>query len=183
MYALHLAITAIRNGDCDAALVASANTIADPGAQIALDKLGPLSASGRCYTFDARAEGYARGEGYGAIYLKSASSAMADGSPIRALVRGSAMNSNGRTGGISRPSSSAQEAVIREAYRNAGNLPFADTSYFECHGTGTYVGDPLEVAALGKIFARERSVDDPLLIGLSRPMWAIREPPARSHPL
>ncbi|KAF3806818.1 Prosolanapyrone synthase [Colletotrichum gloeosporioides] len=165
MYALHLAVNSIRAGDCDAAIVASANWIADPGVQIALDKLGALSASSRCHTFDARAEGYARGEGYGAIYLKRPSLAVADSSPIRAIIRGTAINSNGRTGGITRPSARGQEMVIREAYRSAGDLPFRDTSYFECHGTGTYVGDPIEVAALGRVFAPERSADDPLLVG------------------
>ncbi|KAK1595301.1 beta-ketoacyl synthase domain-containing protein [Colletotrichum navitas] len=165
MYALHLAVNSIRAGDCDAAIVASANWIADPGVQIALDKLGALSASSRCHTFDARAEGYARGEGYGAIYLKRPSLAVADNSPIRAMIRGTAINSNGRTGGITRPSARGQEMVIREAYRSAGHLPFRDTSYFECHGTGTYVGDPIEVAALGRVFAPERSADDPLLVG------------------
>nr|URT29632.1 AmpB [Beauveria felina] len=147
------------------AIVASANWVADPGVQIALDKLGALSASSRCHTFDARAEGYARGEGYGAIYLKRPSLAIADLSPIRAMIRGTAVNSNGRTGGITRPSAKGQEVVIREAYRSAGDLPFSDTSYFECHGTGTYVGDPIEVAALGRVFAPERSADDPMLIG------------------
>lgn len=165
MYALHLAVNSIRAGDCDSAIVASANWIADPGVQIALDKLGALSASSRCHTFDARAEGYARGEGYGAIYLKRTSLAIASGSPIRAMIRGSAINSNGRTGGITRPSARGQEAVIREAYRHAGDLHLKDTSYFECHGTGTYVGDPIEVAAVGRVFAPERSAEDPLLVG------------------
>ena len=165
MYALHLAVNAIRAGDCDSAIVASANWIADPGVQIALDKLGALSASSRCHTFDVRAEGYARGEGYGAIYLKRPSLAIADKSPIRAMIRGTAVNSNGRTGGITRPSARGQEVVIREAYRNAGDLAFSDTSYFECHGTGTYVGDPIEVSAVGGVFASERSSGDPLLIG------------------
>ncbi|KAL8906783.1 MAG: hypothetical protein Q9171_006132 [Xanthocarpia ochracea] len=165
MYALHLAVNAIRAGDCDSAIVASANWIADPGVQIALDKLGALSASSRCHTFDARAEGYARGEGFGAIYLKRPSLAIADESPIRAMIRGTAINSNGRTGGITRPSAKGQEVVIREAYRNAGDLRFSDTSYFECHGTGTYVGDPIEVAAVGMVFAPERSTEDPLLVG------------------
>ncbi|KAI0115438.1 hypothetical protein GGR51DRAFT_546261 [Nemania sp. FL0031] len=165
IYALHLAMNAIRAGDCNAAIVASANWIADPGVQIALDKLGALSASARCHTFDARAEGYARGEGYGAIYLKRAALAVIDSSPIRAIVRGTAINSNGRTGDITRPSIDGQELVIREAYRNAGGLPFKETSYFECHGTGTYVGDPIEVAAVGRVFAADRSADDPLLVG------------------
>ncbi|XXG99911.1 hypothetical protein Hte_006252 [Hypoxylon texense] len=166
MYALHVAVNSIRAGDCDSAIVASANWIADPGVQIALDKLGALSASSRCHTFDAKADGYARGEGYGAIYLKRPSLAIADGTPIRAMIRGTAMNSNGRTGGITRPSAKGQETVIREAYRRAGNLPFKDTSYFECHGTGTYVGDPIEMAAVGNVFAPERSAEDPpLLVG------------------
>lgn len=140
MYALHLAMNALRAGDCDSAIVASANWIADPGVQIALDKLGALSESSRCHTFDARASGYARGEGFGAIYLKKIPLAMSHASPIRAVIRGTAINSNGRTGGITRPSASGQELVIREAYRNAGGLPYSETSYFECHGTGTYVG-------------------------------------------
>lgn len=165
MYALHLAVNAIRAGDCDSAIVASANWIADPAAQIALDKLGALSASSRCHTFDARADGYARGEGYAAIYLKRPSLAIDDKSPIRAMVRETAVNPNGRTGGITRPSVKGQEIVIREAYRNAGNLPFKDTTYFECHGTGTYVGDPIEVAAVGKVFGSERTLEDPLLVG------------------
>ncbi|KAJ2988123.1 hypothetical protein NUW58_g4141 [Xylaria curta] len=163
MYALHLAVKAIRTGDCDAAIVASANWIADPGVQIALDKLGALSASSRCHTFDARAQGYARGEGFGALYLKRLPLAISDRSPIRAVIRGTAINSNGRTGGITRPSAKGQEMVIRQAYQDAGDLNFHDTSYFECHGTGTYVGDPIEVAAVGKVFAADRS--DPLLVG------------------
>lgn len=166
MYAVHLAVNAIRAGDCDSAIVASANWIGDPGVQIALDKLGALSASSRCHTFDSRAEGYARGEGYGALYLKKPSLAIADQSPIRAMIRGTAINSNGRTGGITRPSVRGQEAVIREAYRHAGGLPFKDTAYFECHGTGTYVGDPIETAAVGNVFAPERGAGDPpLLVG------------------
>ncbi|KAK4194563.1 hypothetical protein QBC40DRAFT_319083 [Triangularia verruculosa] len=165
MYALHSAVASIRAGDCDSAIVAAGNWIADPTVQIALDKLGALSASSRCHTFDARAEGYARGEGWGAIYLKRPSLAMADNSPIRAFIRGSAVNSNGRTGGITRPSATGQETVIREAYRNAGGLPLRDTSYFECHGTGTYVGDPIEVAAVGRVFAPVRDPGDPLLVG------------------
>lgn len=79
------------------------------------------------------------------------------------MIRGTAINSNGRTGGITRPSAKGQEAVIRKAYQNAGDLRFQDTNYFECHGTGTYVGDPIEVAAVGSVFASE-SAGDPLLV-------------------
>lgn len=131
---------------------------------MALDKMGALSATSRCHTFDAKADGYARGEGYAAIYLKKASVAVADGSPIRAIIRGSGINANGRSVGISRPSAAGQEAVIRETYRNAG-LPFGDTAYFECHGTGTSVGDPIEVAAIGSVFAADRPSSSPILVG------------------
>ena len=167
MYALHMAVTAIRNGDCDSAIVAAANWITDPSMQIVLDKLGALSPTSRCHTFDAAADGYARGEGYAALYLKKSSIAVFDGSPIRAMIRGTAVNANGRTGGITRPSAVGQEAVIRKAYENAGNLPFSDTTFFECHGTGTQAGDPIEVSAVGSVFAASRSDDpkDRLLIG------------------
>ncbi|KAI1177722.1 hypothetical protein F4777DRAFT_576800 [Nemania sp. FL0916] len=155
MYAVHLAVSAIRNGDCDSAIVAASNWIADPSLQIALDKLGALSPTSTCHTFDAAADGYARGEGFAALYLKRVSAARMNESPIRAVIRGTAVNANGRTSGITRPNASAQEAVIRKAYDNAG-LSFSDTTYFECHGTGTPAGDPVELEAIGKVFASDR---------------------------
>ncbi|RYP57289.1 hypothetical protein DL769_009575 [Monosporascus sp. CRB-8-3] len=171
MYALHMAVSTIRNGDCDGAIVAAANWIADPSMQFVLDKLGALSPTARCHTFDASADGYARGEGYAALYLKKSSIAVLDGLPIRAMIRGTAVNANGRTGGITRPSVTGQEDVIREAYKNAGNLPFSDTAFFECHGTGTQAGDPIEVSAVGNVFASSRSdaPEDRLLIGSIKP--------------
>ncbi|KAL9074012.1 MAG: hypothetical protein Q9157_004553 [Trypethelium eluteriae] len=171
MYALHLAVSAIRNGDCDGAIVAAANWISDPSMQIVLDKLGALSPTSRCHTFDASADGYARGEGFAALYLKKSSIAVLDGLPIRAFIRGTAVNANGKTGGITRPSARGQEDAIRKAYENAGNLPFSDTTFFECHGTGTEVGDPLEVSAVGNVFASSRSnaPEDRLLIGSIKP--------------
>lgn len=171
MYALHMAVSAIRNGECDGAIVAAANWISDPSMQIVLDKLGALSPTSRCHTFDASADGYARGEGYAALYLKRPSLALYSGLPIRGLVRGTAVNANGRTGGITRPSASGQEDVIRKAYENAGDLQFSDTTYFECHGTGTQAGDPLEVSAVGNVFAASRSdsLGDRLLIGSIKP--------------
>jgi len=171
MYALHLAVSAIRNGDCDGAIVAAANWISDPSFHFVLDKLGALSPTSRCHTFDASADGYARGEGFVALYLKKSSIAVLDGLPIRAMIRGTAINSNGKTGGITRPSLKGQEDAIRKAYENAGNLPFSDTTFFECHGTGTQVGDPLEVSAVGNVFASSRSdaPEDRLLIGSIKP--------------
>lgn len=167
MYALHLAVQAIRNGECDSAIVAAANCILDPTMQMVLDKLGALSPTSRCHTFDQAADGYARGEGYAAIYLKKSWLAAAGGSPIRAMIRGTAVNANGRTGGIARPQADGQEAVIRKAYENAGHLSFSDTAFFECHGTGTQAGDPIEVSAVGNVFASSRSdaPEDRLLIG------------------
>lgn len=167
MYGLHIAMQALRDGDCDSAIVASSNWIMDPSMQIAMDKLGALSATSTSHTFDASADGYARGEGFAAIYLKKAEKAMHDGSPIRALVRGSAIGANGRSSGITHPSGAAQEDIIRKAYHNAGGLVPSDTTFLECHGTGTRVGDPLEVEAAGKVFGAGRSTDpdDRLLIG------------------
>ncbi|KAL1883173.1 Type I Iterative PKS [Diaporthe australafricana] len=167
MYAIHLAVSAIRNGDCDSAVVAASNWIMDPSLQMALDKLGALSPTSTCHTFDASADGYARGEGFAAIYLKKTDLAVEDGSPIRAVIRGTAVNANGRTGGITRPSAIGQEAVIRKAYDNAGGLPLDQTTYFEIHGTGTPAGDPIEVSAVGNVFSsvRSDSPDDRLLIG------------------
>ncbi|MBZ6431752.1 MAG: polyketide synthase [Acinetobacter pittii] len=115
MYALHLAMNSIRNGDCESAIVAGSNWIMDPNCHIAMGKLGALSATSRSHTFDASADGYARGEGFAALYLKKTSLAIEDGSPIRALIMGSAINANGRTNGITNPSGPAQEIVIREA--------------------------------------------------------------------
>ncbi|KAI1426421.1 hypothetical protein F5Y12DRAFT_713150 [Xylaria sp. FL1777] len=168
MYALHLAVSAIRNGDCDSAIVAASNWIADPTLQIAVDKLGALSPTSRCHTFDVSADGYARSEGFAALYLKRLPAALASGSPIRAVIRGTAVNANGHAGGIMRPSAAGQEAVIRKAYANAG-LSFSDTTYFECHGTGTPAGDPIEIEAVGRVFGSDRTSGadspGPLFIG------------------
>ncbi|KAI2818138.1 hypothetical protein CBS115989_5450 [Aspergillus niger] len=167
MYALHLAITSMRNGDCDSAIVAGSNWVMDPNCHIAMGKLGALSPSSRSHTFDASADGYARGEGFAALYLKTVSLATQDASPIRALIRGSAVNANGRTSGITNPSGPAQETVIREAYKNAGDLDPSETTLLECHGTGTRVGDPIEVTAAGNVFGPSRSTvhEDRLVVG------------------
>lgn len=164
LYGLHMAVQAIRNGDCDSAIVASSNWILDPTVHMAMDRLGALSGTSMSHAFDASADGYARGEGFAAIYLKKPSKAMQDGSPIRSLVRGSAIGANGRSSGITHPSGAAQEDIILKAYENAGLNP-SETPFLECHGTGTRVGDPLEVAAAGNVFGPGRSEDNPLLIG------------------
>ncbi|KAJ5266789.1 polyketide synthase [Penicillium angulare] len=164
LYAMHLAVNAIRNNDCDAAVVAASNLILSPDAQLMTTKLGAISPTSICHSFDIAADGYARAEGIGALYLKPLSKAISDGDPIRACIRGTSFNANGKTGGISRPSADGQEAVIRRAYEAAGNLNPDDTGYLECHGTGTPVGDPIEVSAVGRVFSTGR-FEDPLLIG------------------
>lgn len=97
------------------------------------------TASGRCHVFDAKADGYIKAEGVNSVYLKRLSDAIRDGDPIRAVIRGSASSSNGRTMGIVRPDSAAQAETIRRAYANAGIDDFSKTGYLECHGTGTQV--------------------------------------------
>ncbi|KAI2618197.1 polyketide synthase [Hypoxylon sp. NC1633] len=162
VYALHQAINALKTSDCDSVIVASSNLILSPELHIAAAKSGVLSPTGTCHTFDVSADGYGRAEGVNAIYVKRLSVALKDGNPIRAVIRGSAVNASGRTPGISLPSGRLQETVMRKAYQNAG-LDFAGTDYVECHGTGTPVGDPIEVEAVGRCFSPREGA--PLLIG------------------
>ncbi|KAI0532874.1 polyketide synthase [Xylaria digitata] len=163
IFALHQALNAMKVGDCDSAIVASANLIMSPELHIGAAKSGVLSPTGTCHTFDVSADGYGRAEAVSALYVKRLSAALRDGNPVRAVIRGSAVNSSGRTPGISLPSGKMQEVVIHKAYRDAG-LEFSGTDYVECHGTGTPVGDPIEVDAVGRCFARPKGFP-PLLIG------------------
>lgn len=162
LYGLHIACVALRNYECDAAVVAGANLIQSVEQHIGTMKAGVLSATSECHTFDISADGYGRGDGIGALYVKRLSDAIRDGDPIRSVVRGTAINANGKTAGISLPSAEGQEAVIRKAMANAGVGPDA-IAYVECHGTGTKVGDAIEVDGLAQIF--QRTPDHPLLIG------------------
>lgn len=109
---------------------------------------GYLGADGRCYSFDHRAEGYARGEGVGSIIIKPLSAAIDDGDTIRAVIRGTGVNQDGRTPGITLPNATAQESLICDVYQRAG-LDFNDTMFVEAHGTGTSAGDPIEAEAIG----------------------------------
>ncbi|KAI1120200.1 polyketide synthase [Nemania abortiva] len=161
IYCLHNAVTAIRNGDCDSAIVAGANLIISPEQHLGTMKGGVLSPTSTCHTFDASADGYGRAEGVNAVYIKTLSSAIRDGNKIWSVIRSTAVNANGKTLGITQPSALMQEKVIRRAYAKAG-LSFDDTDYIECHGTGTAVGDPIEVEALQACFAPRNS---PLIIG------------------
>lgn len=131
--------------------------------QLTATKLGILSPTSTCHTFDVQADGFGRAEGITALYLKRLSDALKDGSPIRGVIRASAINTNGKGLGITHPSTVGQEAVIRQAYAKAG-LDFTETAYVECHGTGTPVGDPIEVSAIGNVFACGRTPENPLLL-------------------
>jgi len=144
-------------------LVAGGNIVLDPGILIAHANLNVLSADSRCYSFDSRANGYATGEGMSVLVLKRLSDAIADGNCIRAVIRSTGTNSDGRTPGISQPSSTAQEALIRATYQKAG-LSMKLTRFFEAHATGTSVGDPLEAAAIGNAFAKQRSEAEPMIV-------------------
>lgn len=140
MIALHKAVRAIQTGDCESAIVAGTNLIFSPTMTIAMTEQGVLSPDGRCKTFDAAADGYARGEAINAILIKKLSDALRDNDPIRAVIRGTASNCDGKTPGMSMPSSETHEAMIRRAYREA-QLELSQTPFIECHGTGTAVGD------------------------------------------
>ena len=164
LYCLHVACAAIDSGECDSAIVAGANLIQSPEQHLGTLKAGVLSRTSTCHTFDSSADGYGRGDGVGALLVKRLSQALKDGDPIRSIVRGTAANSNGKTNGITLPSADGQEAVIRKAYARAGLNPQA-TQYVECHGTGTAVGDPIEVDALSRAMEKKNSGGDPTLIG------------------
>ncbi|KAI8945258.1 polyketide synthase-like protein [Xylaria longipes] len=175
IYCLHLAVTALKLGECEAAIVAASNLVMNPTAHVAASKAGFLSPAPhtvKCHTFDISADGYARAEGVNAIYLKRLSSAIQNNDTIYAVVRGTATNSNGRTPGVVYPSSEFQEAVVRKAYRDA-NLDSCDTDYVECHGTGTELGDSVEITGLANCFSSSRSC--PLKIGGSKPNFGHSE--------
>ncbi|RCI16826.1 hypothetical protein L249_1723 [Ophiocordyceps polyrhachis-furcata BCC 54312] len=154
MSALHLACLALRNGDCQSAIVAGCSIIMEPSMTLVMSEQQVLSPTGSCKTFDASADGFARGEAINAILIKPLDAALKAGDPIRAVIRATAANSDGRISSMGCPSAEAQEVMIRNAYKAAGIDDISLTPYIECHGTGTPVGDPIEVAALAGAFGR-----------------------------
>ncbi|HVV72270.1 MAG TPA: type I polyketide synthase, partial [Verrucomicrobiae bacterium] len=164
LVAVHLACQSLRAGECALALAAGVNLILTPEVHINFSKARMLAPDGQCKTFDARADGYVRGEGCGVVLLKPLSAALADGNRVLALIRGSAVNQDGRSGGLTAPNGPAQEAVIRTALASAGVAPH-EVGYLEAHGTGTSLGDPIEVRAASAVFSQGRSADQPLAIG------------------
>jgi len=162
--AVHLAVRALRAGDCDLALASAVNLILSPDMQVGLSRLNALSPDGRCKTFDASADGYARGEGCAGVVLKRLQDALADGDPVLAVIRGTAMNHDGASNGLTAPNGAAQQKLIRTALRDARLAP-GDVDYVEAHGTGTALGDPVEVVALSAAYAQGREPHRALRIG------------------
>jgi acyl transferase domain-containing protein len=159
LFAVHLACQSLRSGESDLAFAGGVNLILHPVSSIFLTKAHMLSPDGRCKTFDTLADGYGRGEGCGVVVLKRLRDAIKDNDRIWAVVRGSAVNHDGRSSGLTVPNGPAQQAVIRTALANAGAKP-EDIHYIEAHGTGTAIGDPIEVHALAAVFGNH-----PLRIG------------------
>ncbi|HEY3919578.1 MAG TPA: beta-ketoacyl synthase N-terminal-like domain-containing protein [Stellaceae bacterium] len=162
LVSVHLACTSLRLKECDQALAGGVSVLLDPAPSVMFSQARMLAPDGRCRTFDAAASGYVRGEGCGVLVLKRLSDAKRDGNRIIALILGSAVNHDGPSGGLTVPNGPAQQAVIAEALRRSDLRPDA-VGYVECHGTGTPLGDPIEVEALGGVFAAGRR--DELLIG------------------
>ncbi|MEM6776223.1 MAG: SDR family NAD(P)-dependent oxidoreductase [Planctomycetota bacterium] len=156
LVALHMACQSIWRGEAEAALAGGVNALILPDFFIAFSQLGVLSPDGRCKTFDASANGYARSEGAGMVLLKPLSKAQADGDRIYCVIRATALNQDGRTPGLTVPSGEQQERLVRRACRLAGIRP-SDVGYVEAHGTGTSVGDPIEAAALARALGTGRN--------------------------
>ncbi|HVH42998.1 MAG TPA: beta-ketoacyl synthase N-terminal-like domain-containing protein, partial [Labilithrix sp.] len=164
LVAVHLAILSLRRGECRMALAGGVNAILSPELTVAYSQAGMLSPNGRCKTFDASADGYVRSEGCGILVLKPLADAVASGDNVLAVLTGAAVNQDGRSSGLTAPNGHAQRAVIRAALADAGVSP-SHVDYLEAHGTGTRLGDPIELEAIGDVFRESRSSDRPVLVG------------------
>jgi acyl transferase domain-containing protein/surfactin synthase thioesterase subunit/acyl carrier protein len=164
LVAIHLACQSLQRGESDLSVVGGVNMTLSPELTIAFSQAQMMAADGRCKTFDASADGYVRGEGCGVVILKRLSDAQKDGDNILALIRGSAVNQDGLSNGITAPNGPSQQAVIRQALKNAKVAP-AQISYVETHGTGTPLGDPIEVKSIKEVLMQGRKADQHCWIG------------------
>ncbi len=160
LVAVHLACKALLDGETSVALAGGVSLILTPHVGVAMSKFGGTSPRGRCFAYDARADGYVRGEGGGMVVLRRLSDALASGDRILACIRGSAVNNDGASEGLTVPSADAQQALLNDVYRRSGVDP-AQIGFVEGHGTGTAVGDPIEARALGHALG----------VGRTRPLW------------
>ncbi len=167
LVAVHLACESLRRGETVLALAGGVHLNLDPAGAVGASRFGGLSPDGKCFTFDARANGYARGEGGGFVLLKPLARAREDGDRVYCVIRGSAVNNDGGGEGLTVPSQAAQEKVLTRAYESSG-LERSEVQYVELHGTGTAVGDPVEAAALGAVLGEGRAAERPLAVGSAK---------------
>nr|AKA59088.1 type-I PKS [Streptomyces sp. WAC2288] len=167
LVAVYEAARSLRDGESDLAIAGGINLNLAAETGLVAEEFGGLSPDGRCHTFDARANGFVRGEGGGVVILKRLADALADGDRVHAVIQGGAVNNDGATEALTVPSREAQAAVLRQAYAAAGLSPAA-AHYVELHGTGTPVGDPVEAGALGDVLGAARAAADPLLVGSAK---------------
>ncbi len=164
LVAIHLACQSLRARECGTAIAGGVSLKVLPDELLVLNRLDMLSKTSRCHTFDEKADGFVPGEGCGVIVLKRLADALADGDPVRAVIRGTAVNHDGRTTVLTAPSGLAHEAVIRQALKN-GAVEAEDVSYVEAHGTGTSLGDPIELQALQSVYGNVKPAGDTCLLG------------------
>ncbi|MFI1184456.1 SDR family NAD(P)-dependent oxidoreductase [Streptomyces sp. NPDC020799] len=164
--AVHMACESLQRGECTLALAGGVNVILVPQSTVEAARFGGLSPDGRCFVFDARANGFVRGEGSGLVVLKPLAAALADGDRVHCVIRGSAVNNDGG-GRLTVPNSIAQQRVLRLAYERSGIDP-GEVQYVELHGTGTKVGDPVEASALGAVLGTGRDADAALRVGSAK---------------
>jgi iturin family lipopeptide synthetase A len=162
--ALHSAVQALRNGECEMALAGGVNCLLSPNMFVYLTQLNTLSGDGTCKTFDEKADGFGRGEGCGVVVLKRLPDAVNHNDNILAVIKGSAVNHDGASTGFTAPNGIAQQEVIVKALANAG-VPAESVDYIETHGAGTPLGDPIEIGAIREVYGKTRTMDNPVLVG------------------
>ncbi|MEP7121034.1 MAG: alpha/beta fold hydrolase [Byssovorax sp.] len=177
LVALHLGCQSLRAGECERALVGGVNVLLSPGGFVMLSRMRALAPDGQCKTFSDAADGYARAEGCAMVVLKRLRDAQRDGDRILAVIRGTAVNHDGASSGLTVPNGPAQQAVLRQALTQAGVAP-AEVDFVECHGTGTALGDPIEVQALSAVYGQGRAADHPLVLGSAKANLGHLEPAA-----